>query len=166
MKTRLSLSQSNSLYHSGLLFCAVLAVWTPLTHGGIEKLLSIRTCGKPNIQNIMNNVTVRPGQSATFKCQVDMSCIVAYIEWYHEMDNGTEKLIKTASSSGDPHVHVIKEVKPTDEGLYTCIAGNFIGQATASAYLEVNDAFTAKPQAGSVFLILLIQLIWSVVSQR
>ena len=36
-------------------------------------------------------------------------------------------------------MHVIKEVKPTDEGLYTCIAGNFIGQATASAYLEVNS---------------------------
>ena len=56
--------------------------------------ISVRTCGKPNIQNIMNNVTAKPGQSAMFKCQVDMSCIVAYIEWYHEMDNGTEKLIK------------------------------------------------------------------------
>merc|ERR1711899_340584 len=65
---------------------------------GIIKIISkIRTCGKPNIQNIMNNVTVRPGQSASFKCQVDMSCIVAYIEWYHEMDNGTEKLIKVSS---------------------------------------------------------------------
>jgi hypothetical protein len=88
----------------------------------------------------MSNVTARPGQMATFKCQVDMSCIVAYIEWYHEMDNGTEKLIKTASSSGDPHVHIIKQVRPTDEGLYTCIAGNVLGQATASAYLEVNRA--------------------------
>jgi hypothetical protein len=69
-----------------------------------------------------------------------MSCIVAYIEWYHEMDNGTEKLIKTASSSGDPHTHNIKMVKPTDEGLYTCVAGNVLGQAVASAYLEVNSA--------------------------
>ena len=60
---------------------------------------SVRTCGKPNIQNIMNNVTARPGQTATFKCQVDMSCIVSYIEWYHEMDNGTEKLIKVSSST-------------------------------------------------------------------
>ena len=42
----------------------------------------------------MNNVTAKPGQQAMFKCQVDMSCIVAYIEWYHEMYNGTEKLIK------------------------------------------------------------------------
>ena len=45
----------------------------------------------------MNNVTARPGQTATFKCQVDMSCIVSYIEWYHEMDNGTEKLIKVST---------------------------------------------------------------------
>ena len=45
---------------------------------------------------------------------------------------------QTASSSGDPHVHIIKMVKPEDEGLYTCIAGNFLGQAEASAYLEVN----------------------------
>lgn len=131
--------------------CNTAHMWTQLViifsgilmisgNGVIQKLLTIRTCGKPNIQNIMNNVTASPGQSATFKCQVDMSCIVAYIEWYHEMDNGTEKLIKTASSSGDPHVHVIKQVKSADEGLYTCIAGNVLGQATASAYLEVNGA--------------------------
>ena len=44
----------------------------------------------------MSNVTAKPGQRASFKCQVDMSCIVAYIEWYHEMDNGTLKLIKVS----------------------------------------------------------------------
>ena len=56
-------------------------------------------CVIPKIQNIMNNITVRAGQSASFNCQVDqlptdMSCDVAYIEWYHEMDNGTEKFIQ------------------------------------------------------------------------
>eukprot|EP00096_Caligus_rogercresseyi_P003059 TRINITY_DN15593_c0_g1_i1.p1 TRINITY_DN15593_c0_g1~~TRINITY_DN15593_c0_g1_i1.p1 ORF type:complete len:175 (+),score=32.42 TRINITY_DN15593_c0_g1_i1:45-569(+) len=125
-----------------------------------------KTCGKPNIQNIMNNVTARPGQSATFKCQVDMSCIVAYIEWYHEMDNGTEKLIKTASSSGDPHVHIIKQVKPTDEGLYTCIAGNVLGQATASAYLEVNAGVFLSPFSASSLLLLLAPLILTLRSLR
>lgn len=124
----------------GFIIFILIGVLTALSQGIIEKILTIRTCGKPNIQNIMNNVTVKPGQSASFKCQVDMSCIVAYIEWYHEMDNGTEKLIKTASSSGDPHTHNIKMVKPTDEGLYTCVAGNVLGQAVASAYLEVNSA--------------------------
>ncbi len=52
-------------------------------------------------------------------------------------------MLQTASSSGDPHVHIIREVKATDSGLYTCIAGNVLGQATASAYLEVNRAATS-----------------------
>merc|ERR1719422_2693619 len=122
------------------ILCVLLGFFTGISGDVFEQFIKIKTCGKPHIQNIMSNVTAKPGQQASFKCQVDMSCIVAYIEWYHEMDNGTEKLIKTASSSGDPHVHIIKQVKPTDEGLYTCIAGNVLGQATASAYLEVNAA--------------------------
>ena len=36
---------------------------------------------------------------------------------------------QTASSSGDPHVHIVKGVDSADEGLYTCIAGNVLGQA-------------------------------------
>ena len=35
---------------------------------------------------------------------------------------------------------MIKQVKDTDGGLYTCIAGNVLGQATASAYLEISAA--------------------------
>ena len=45
---------------------------------------------------------------------------------------------QTASSSGDPHVHIIREVQAEDEGLYTCIAGNVLGHSTTSAYLQVN----------------------------
>jgi len=135
--------------------CLVAASVAASAHGVIDQLLTIRTCGKPNIQNIMNNVTARPGQTATFKCQVDMSCIVSYIEWYHEMDNGTEKLIKTASSSGDPHVHIVKGVDSADEGLYTCIAGNVLGQATASAYLEVNAATSILSSSSPLSLLLL-----------
>jgi len=134
--------------------CLVAASVAASAHGVIDQLLTIRTCGKPNIQNIMNNVTARPGQTATFKCQVDMSCIVSYIEWYHEMDNGTEKLIKTASSSGDPHVHIVKQVDSADEGLYTCIAGNVLGQATASAYLEVNAATSTLSASSPLSLLL------------
>jgi hypothetical protein len=140
------------------ILCVLLGIFTGISSGVIDKFLTIKTCGKPHIQNIMSNVTAKPGQMASFKCQVDMSCIVAYIEWYHEMDNGTEKLIKTASSSGDPHVHIIKQVKATDEGLYTCIAGNVLGQATASAYLEVNAAVRqlSFDSCNLLFLLLLL----------
>jgi len=144
------------------ILCVLLGIFTGISSGVIDKFLTsvakVKTCGKPHIQNIMSNVTAKPGQMASFKCQVDMSCIVAYIEWYHEMDNGTEKLIKTASSSGDPHVHIIKQVKATDEGLYTCIAGNVLGQATASAYLEVNAAVRqlSFDSCNLLFLLLLL----------
>jgi len=84
------------------ILCVLLGIFTGISSGVIDKFLTsvakgvakVKTCGKPHIQNIMSNVTAKPGQMASFKCQVDMSCIVAYIEWYHEMDNGTEKLIK------------------------------------------------------------------------
>jgi len=145
------------------ILCVLIGVFTGQSSGVIDQFLKsvakVRTCGKPHIQNIMSNVTAKPGQMASFKCQVDMSCIVAYIEWYHEMDNGTEKLIKTASSSGDPHVHIIKEVKPTDEGLYTCIAGNVLGQATASAYLEVNRGSRQLSSESYLLFLLLLLLI-------
>ena len=67
-------------------------------------------------------------------------------------------LLQTASSSGDPHVHIIKQVKATDEGLYTCIAGNVLGQATASAYLEVNAAVRqlSFDSCNLLFLLLLL----------
>lgn len=128
------------LFPAAILLTLSVGTLDAISQGIIEKILTIKTCGKPNIQNVMYNMNVTAGQSASFKCQVDMSCIVAYIEWYHEMDNGTVKLIKTASSSGDPHVHIIKMARPEDQGLYTCIAGNFLGQAEASAYLGVSAA--------------------------
>ena len=68
--------------------------------------------------------------------------------------------LQTASSSGDPHVHIIKEVKATDGGLYTCIAGNVLGQATASAYLEVSGAFKTSSSASQVLLIVSLALTW------
>merc|ERR1711881_795054 len=96
--------QNTNMIHRWIvgILCVLLGIFTGISSGVIDKFLTsvakgvakVKTCGKPHIQNIMSNVTAKPGQMASFKCQVDMSCIVAYIEWYHEMDNGTEKLIK------------------------------------------------------------------------
>jgi len=93
--------QNTKMIHRWIvgILCVLLGIFTGISSGVIDKFLTIKTCGKPHIQNIMSNVTAKPGQMASFKCQVDMSCIVAYIEWYHEMDNGTEKLIKVRNTS-------------------------------------------------------------------
>ena len=32
-----------------------------------------------------------------FRCTVDMKCMVSYIHWYHEMENGTEVLLRVRS---------------------------------------------------------------------
>ena len=48
----------------------------------------MRTCGVPTIKNVMRNLTLQPGDRAMFRCKVDMKCMVSYIQWYHEMNNG------------------------------------------------------------------------------
>ena len=80
------------------------------------------------------------------------------MKWFCSIFSENENIFyfQTASSSGDPHVHIIKQVKPTDEGLYTCIAGNVLGQATASAYLEVNSARSSLSCSPLLFLLLLL----------
>jgi len=123
----------------------------------IEKIWEIDTCGPPKIQNTMMNQTVVPGDYAHFKCQVDMSkCMVAFIDWYHERidgEGGREK-IKNARTRGDPHTHSIQRVEPGHEGLYTCVVGNVLGKAEASAYLQVSSS--QPPLAGPAGLVLLL----------
>lgn len=97
------------------------------------------TCGMPKITNVMRNRTLQAGDVAKFRCTVDMKCMVSYIHWYHEMENGTEVLLRTAADSGDPYTYKIDNVDWSHEGFYTCRAGNFLGDTEISAYLEVAD---------------------------
>lgn len=113
-------------------------VLIPASHQLIERIWEIDTCGPPKIQNTMMNQTKHPGEYAHFKCQIDMSkCMVAYIDWYHDSMNGSEREKIKSARRGDPHTHVIQRVEPLHEGLYTCVAGNVLGKAEASAYLQV-----------------------------
>lgn len=98
------------------------------------------TCGPPQIQNTMMNQTKYPGEPAYFKCQIDMSkCMVAFIDWYYIRINGSEREKIKSARRGDPHTHVIQSVDQDHEGLYTCVVGNVLGQAEASAYLSVTS---------------------------
>lgn len=153
----LSVRQLTSVWYWTWLYLMVSVSITSADTSLLQKFLTIKTCGEPKIENSMMNVTVKPGEMAQFKCLVDMSCIVATIEWYHDMPNGSQTKIKTARTSGDPHVHTIRKVSPLHEGLYTCEAGNVMGKAMASAYLEVSGA-TKSQQGLADYLLLLVSL--------
>jgi len=100
------------------------------------------TCGLPRIQNVMKNLTLREGDTARFQCNVDMKCMVSYIQWYHhEFDfNGTSTLLRTGSSMGNPYSYAITAVSVKDEGFYSCVAGNTLGETVSSAFLEISAA--------------------------
>lgn len=145
------------------LLAPLLLLLPPPGHTLIEKIWEIDTCGPPKIQNTMMNQTKLPGEYAHFKCQVDMSkCMVAFIDWYHERmdgEGGREK-IKNARTRGDPHTHMIQRVQPFHEGLYTCVVGNVLGRAEASAYLQVSSGQPPSPHTyQGCFLLLAMSIV-------
>jgi len=106
----------------------------------------VQTCGVPTIKNVMRNLTLNPGDSARFECRVDMKCMVSYIHWYHEMNNGSVRLLRTASSAGSPYNYYIHRVDKSDSGFYSCVAGNIIGESTSTAHLEINSNNKIQPK--------------------
>jgi len=121
-----------------------------LGEGIIKKI--VNTCGRPQINNVMQNLTLKEGDTANFRCTVDMSCMVSYIQWYHEMGNGTMRLLRTARTHGTPYSFRVRNVSPNDEGFYTCIAGNIVGETVSSAYLEVSSAVRYPLQLPTLLL--------------
>jgi len=103
------------------------------------------TCGQPKINSQMKNLTVDLGDTARFQCAVDMSCLVSYIQWWHHMGNGSQRLLRTGSSSGNPYSFIVKDVSWMDEGFYTCMAGNTIGETVSQAYLHISSASRCLP---------------------
>lgn len=98
------------------------------------------TCGLPKINNVMKNLTLNEGDTASFHCSVDMKCMVSYIQWYHEPFNGSATLLRTGASSGNPYSIMLKDVGRGDEGFYMCVAGNTLGETTSLATLEIAGA--------------------------
>jgi len=105
----------------------------------------VQTCGQPRINNIMRNLTLNPGDTARFRCTVDMKCMVSYIQWHHEMNNGSVRLLRTGATQGTPYRYIIRRVTPQDSGFYSCAAGNILGETVSSAYLQISGAPSLNP---------------------
>merc|ERR1719410_2423787 len=143
-----------------LLLLQILAKTSSETIG--EKILRkiVQTCGVPTIKNVMRNLTLNPGERARFDCKVDMKCMVSYIHWYHEMTNGSVRLLRTGASAGTPYSYYINKVSPPDSGFYSCVAGNILGESVSSAYLEISPAPRPAP-APALLLLLALSLLAS-----
>ena len=86
------------------LFPMTLQYWRPLKLeiNCVQNLFhpTVKTCGKPNIQNIMMNVTAQPGQMATFKCQVRVTRFRVFVTKFYT--NYTKSSDKKITKSGHP----------------------------------------------------------------
>ena len=115
-----------------------------------------------------------------FHCSVDMKCMVSYIQWYHEKNNGKFRkitltvltfefsesmtLLRTGATLGTPYRYMVKNVDPNDSGFYSCVAGNLLGETVSSAYLQVNGTNSLIYDASLIFVAVLISL--SIFSDR
>ncbi|XP_011160426.1 fibroblast growth factor receptor homolog 1 isoform X2 [Solenopsis invicta] len=103
------------------------------------------------------NVTALINSTATFKCPT-LSDLEPYIQWLkvdeypgeEKTPNGT--LLQAGMDSENPEELTLYNVTEKDEGWYTCIAQNTLGETFASAYLRVVETLdepkvllTARP---------------------
>ena len=47
-------------------------------------------------------------------------------------------LLRTGTDPGDPYTYSIHGVGPLDTGLYSCVAGNILGETVETAYLHIS----------------------------
>merc|ERR1711915_519300 len=127
-----------------------------------HSIMNVKTCGLPSITNAPKNLTLNMGDTARFRCEVDMSCMVSYIEWHKHDDNGTLQLLRKGTDPGDPYSISIEKVDPDHTGLYSCIAGNILGETIETAFLQIN---TGKIASLDLYLTLLGPFISRILQQ-
>ncbi|XP_076677141.1 fibroblast growth factor receptor homolog 1 isoform X1 [Andrena cerasifolii] len=117
---------------------------------------------RPILTRPPRNTTVVIGGLATMTCEV-LSDAHRHLEWYHgyhtsfDTVNRTNQSFRVEVKNGtyveNPEVLTLYNVTEKDEGWYTCIAQNTLGETFSSAYLRVVEfieedgvPLTAKPQ--------------------
>lgn len=116
---------------------------------------------RPILTRPPRNTTVLIGGNVTMTCEV-LSDAHRHLEWYHGYHTSFDTVNKTnqsfrvevkAEGADNPEVLKLYNVTQKDEGWYTCIAQNALGETFSSAYLRVVESLeehgiplTAKPQ--------------------
>ncbi|XP_033111507.1 muscle M-line assembly protein unc-89-like [Anneissia japonica] len=115
---------------------------------GLYKVVASNTAGQatsqaelivecaPHVMRNLVDVEVREGESTQFECIISGNPSPS-ITWLLNENPVLHDFI--AESDGERHRLVIPEVFSDDDGLYTCIAENYLGQASTQAYLKVKE---------------------------
>ena len=53
---------------------------------------------------------------------------------------GSLDLVRRGTDPGDPYTYSIHGVGPLDTGLYSCVAGNILGETVETAYLSISGS--------------------------
>lgn len=100
---------------------------------------------RPILTRPPRNTTVLLGSNASMTCEV-LSDAHRHLEWYHgyhtsfDTVNKTNQTVRVEVKAGiaeNPEVLKLYNVTEKDEGWYTCIAQNTLGETFSSAYLRV-----------------------------
>ncbi|KAK2575290.1 hypothetical protein KPH14_008141 [Odynerus spinipes] len=114
---------------------------------------------RPILTRPPRNTTVLLGSNASMTCEV-LSDAHRHLEWYHGYHTSFDTVNKTnqtvrveAGIAENPEVLKLYNVTEKDEGWYTCIAQNTLGETFSSAYLRVVETLeehrvplAARPQ--------------------
>ena len=140
-----------------IMMIGVLAIITQCAGNGAKI-----SCGTEAIKKPMGNLTVKPGENASFKCEIDILCIVDNIEWCHKTNDGSVILLKRDQNPTESYSYFnVTGVQAKDEGVYTCIVGdesNESNQAESSAALVLNNGNVGPASPTSLFMTLCLSM--------
>ncbi|KAL1492397.1 hypothetical protein ABEB36_010649 [Hypothenemus hampei] len=91
---------------------------------------------KPIITKSPENITAVVGSNSSIKCEF-FSDLHSHIMWYKISANSS--LIRQMPRGVDPEILELNNITYENEGWYTCVAANSLGQTSAQAYLKVVD---------------------------
>ncbi|XP_055901915.1 fibroblast growth factor receptor homolog 1-like isoform X2 [Eupeodes corollae] len=121
-------------------------------HGCIEHTTKLfiqdRVNHKPIILTPLSNFTLHVNGSGEIKCKY-LSDLHQEIAWTftackNERCSKNRSIIKVMTDPDKTNVLKLENVTHDDEGWYTCIAANSLGQTTSTAYLTVVDEILEK----------------------
>ncbi|XP_076651117.1 fibroblast growth factor receptor homolog 1 [Halictus rubicundus] len=109
---------------------------------------------RPILTRAPRNTTVEIGHNVTMTCEI-LSNAHRHLEWYHGYHTSFDTVNKTNQSfrvevkskeyAENPEVLMLYNVTEKDEGWYTCIAQNTLGETFSSAYLRVVEHIEEGP---------------------